>query len=110
MQKKKYYNLSFRKSSTSKPEEKFGIKRKSNSGSKIASSPTKKLKLHQDEFSIFANLPGVTKPYPKNHQQTTDTVEKTDEYERTIGKMPKKYQTGSCAKKIQPVMDRLVVP
>ena len=57
------------------------------------------MKLHQDEFSNYANLPGVTKPYSKNHQQTTDTVEETDEYEKTIGKMPKKYRTGSCAKK-----------
>ena len=53
------------------------------------------MKLHQDEF---VNLPEVRKPYSRNHQQTTDTVEETDEYEKTIGKMPKKYQTGSCAK------------
>ena len=56
------------------------------------------MKLHQDEFSNYANLPGVTKPYSKNHQQTTDTVEITDEYEKTISKMPEKYQTGSCSK------------
>ena len=53
------------------------------------------MKLHQDEF---VNLPGVIKPYSKNQQQTTDIVEETDEYEKTIGKMPEKYQTGSCSK------------
>ena len=44
------------------------------------------MKLSQDEFSNFANLPPVTKTYSKNYRQTKEPVEENDDYEKTIGK------------------------
>ena len=54
------------------------------------------MKLSQDDFSNFANLP-VTKTYSKNYRQTKETVEESDDYEKTIGKMSR------CPKNIERV-------